>query len=88
MLIEPHYFSGVYEGKDNEQLWDEVLEYIDSKYDLEQIEHIYLNSDGGGWIVLFVWAKRVTIYNCGDEVWIITGSNKTAAQPYDCAALS
>lgn len=46
-LIEPHYFSGVYEGKDNELLWDEVWEYIDSKYDIEKIEHIYLNSDGG-----------------------------------------
>jgi hypothetical protein len=49
-LIEPHYFSGVYEGKDNELLWDEVWEYIDSKYDIEKIEHIYLNSDGGNWI--------------------------------------
>lgn len=49
-LIEPHYFSGVYEGKDNELLWDEVLEYIDSKYDIDKIEHIYLNSDGGNWI--------------------------------------
>ena len=49
-LIEPHYFSGVYEGKDNALLWDEVWEYIDSKYDLEKVEHIYLNSDGGTWI--------------------------------------
>ena len=49
-LIEPHYFSGVYEGKDNALLWDEVWEYMDSKYDLERVEHIYLNSDGGNWI--------------------------------------
>lgn len=49
-LIEPRYFSGVYEGKDNEALWDEVWEYIDSKYDIEKLEHIYLNSDGGSWI--------------------------------------
>jgi len=49
-LIEPHYFSGIYEGKDNELLWDEVWEYIDSKYDIDKIEHIYLNSDGGNWI--------------------------------------
>lgn len=49
-LVEPHYFSGVYEGKDNALLWDEVWEYMDSKYDLDKVEHIYLNSDGGSWI--------------------------------------
>lgn len=50
-LIEPHYFSGVYEGKENNDLWDEVFEYIDAKYDLEKVEHIYLNSDCGSWII-------------------------------------
>lgn len=49
-LIEPHYFSGVYEGKDNSYLWDEVWEYISSKYDLDKVKNIYLNSDGGTWI--------------------------------------
>lgn len=49
-LISPHYFSGVYEGKDNGHLWDEVWEYIESKYDLDKVKHIYLNSDGGTWI--------------------------------------
>lgn len=49
-LIEPHYFSGVYEGKDNGRLWDEVWEYIEARYDLDSVKHIYLNSDGGTWI--------------------------------------
>ena len=49
-LIEPHYFSGIYEGDDNSLLWDEVWEYIDAKYDVDSIKHIYLNSDGGAWI--------------------------------------
>lgn len=49
-LIRPHYFSGVYEGKDNEKLWTEVSEYIESHYDTEGIEKIYLNADGGSWI--------------------------------------
>ena len=49
-LIRPHYFSGVYEGKDNEKLWAEVREYIESHYDTEGIEKIYLNADGGSWI--------------------------------------
>ena len=49
-LISPHYFSGVYEGTDNEKLWEEVAEYIEGQYDTERIEKIYLNADGGGWI--------------------------------------
>ena len=49
-LINPHYFSGVYEGKDNEKLWDEIYEYMDSRYDLSKVERIYLNADGGFWI--------------------------------------
>jgi hypothetical protein len=49
-LIHPHYFSGVYEGSDNEKLWAEVAEYIEDRYDTEHIEKIYLNADGGNWI--------------------------------------
>ena len=49
-LINPHYFSGIYEDSENEKLWEEVYEYIDSIYDLDSVERIYLNSDGGNWI--------------------------------------
>ena len=49
-LINPHYFSGVYEGKRNIALWDEIAEYIEQNYDTESIERIYLNADGGSWI--------------------------------------
>ena len=49
-LINPHYFGGVYKGKENAVLWEEVYDYIESKYDLERVERIYLNADGGKWI--------------------------------------
>ena len=49
-LIEPHYFCGVYDGSDNQALWDEVYAYIDAVYDLEKVKKIYLNADGGAWI--------------------------------------
>lgn len=49
-LIEPYYFGGVYEGDANKELWDKIYEYIDAKYDLDYVEKIYLNADGGGWI--------------------------------------
>ena len=49
-LKNPYYFSGLYEGKDNEKLWNEVYDYISHVYDLDQVERIYLMSDGGEWI--------------------------------------
>ncbi|VDN47575.1 conserved protein of unknown function [Petrocella atlantisensis] len=47
-LIEKHYFAGVY--KKSEDLWEEVLEYIDVVYDEDYLEHIYIMGDGASWI--------------------------------------
>lgn len=49
-LKNPHYFSGVYEGKENKILWNDVKEYIENTYDVANIKRIYLNADGGKWI--------------------------------------
>lgn len=49
-LVNPHYFSGVYDGEDNQKLWEEVYEYLDSHYDLGKVKKVYLNADGGSWI--------------------------------------
>lgn len=49
-LINPHYFSGLYEGAKNADLWLEVADYIDSHYDTEFLETVYLCGDGGSWI--------------------------------------
>lgn len=49
-LVNPHYFCSVNTGKGNEEFWDEVYEYLDSRYDLKKVKRIYLNSDGGRWI--------------------------------------
>ncbi len=49
-LINPYYFGRVCEGKENEELWKEVWEYLDATYDLEKVKKIYLNSDAGSWI--------------------------------------
>jgi hypothetical protein len=47
-LIGKHYFAGVY--KKSEDLWEEVLEYIDAVYDEDYLEHIYIMGDGASWI--------------------------------------
>lgn len=49
-LINPHYFSGTYDGEKNKVLWDEVYTYLENTYDLSKVKKIYLNGDGGEWI--------------------------------------
>ena len=50
-LINPHYFAGVYKGtNENGKLWEEVYEYISSRYDLEKVKKIYISGDGASWI--------------------------------------
>ncbi|MCI9078923.1 MAG: hypothetical protein HFH68_08370 [Lachnospiraceae bacterium] len=44
------YFGGLYNGKDNGKLWDEVKEYIGNHYMPEETEKIYFQSDGGAWM--------------------------------------
>lgn len=50
-LVNPYYFCRVCEGKENAEFWDEIYEYIENHYDVGQIKKIYLNSDGGSWIM-------------------------------------
>jgi len=47
-LKNARYFSGVYTNSD--ELWVEVLDYIDKAYDMDSIEKIYLSGDGAAWI--------------------------------------
>lgn len=50
-LKNPKYFGGVYEGsKSVEQLWNEVLDYINTAYDMDYVDKIYINGDGAAWI--------------------------------------
>lgn len=49
-LINPHYFCGVYDGADNDKLWQEVYDYLDETYDLTKVKKVYLNADSGSWI--------------------------------------
>ena len=50
-LVNPYYFCRVCSGEDNRKLWDEVYEYMDRHYDLSKVRKIYVNGDGGSWIL-------------------------------------
>ncbi len=49
-LTGKRYFCGLYSGKDNEKLWEEVRDYICGTYEWESLETIYIAGDGAGWI--------------------------------------
>jgi hypothetical protein len=48
-LINRRYFTGFYKGRPDE-LWYEVLTYLNETYDLDQVEEISLSGDGANWI--------------------------------------
>lgn len=49
-LTGKRYFSGLHTGKGNEDLWEEVRDYIASRYDPDYLEKIYIAGDGAAWI--------------------------------------
>ena len=51
VLKNPHYFCRSSAETENKELWKEVYEYIENTYDVEKIKKIYLNADGGSWII-------------------------------------
>lgn len=50
-LTGKHYFCGIHKGsRNNEKFWQGVMDYIESAYDTEYLEKIYISGDGAGWI--------------------------------------
>lgn len=47
-LKNVHYIGCL--GKNSEELWLEVAEYIDKKYDVGSLEKVYICGDGARWI--------------------------------------
>lgn len=50
MLVNPHYFGGIYDGAKNAELWGEVYQYIENNYSVKDLKGIYINGDGAAWI--------------------------------------
>lgn len=47
-LIGSKYITGLY--PQNDELWFEVLDYLEEHYDLDYVERIFLSGDGAQWI--------------------------------------
>jgi hypothetical protein len=48
-LCNKKHFGGVYTGRIDD-LWEEVLTYIDNTYEIDKIKNIYILGDGASWI--------------------------------------
>ena len=48
-LCNKKHFGGVY-TKRIDDLWEEVLTYLDNTYDLEKVKKVYILGDGANWI--------------------------------------
>ena len=48
-LCNKKHFGGVYKGKIDD-LWEEVLTYIDNTYELDKVKNIFILGDGANWI--------------------------------------
>ncbi len=47
-LVGPQYLTGLYPK--NDDFWFEILDYLDTRYDLDSVERIFLSGDGAPWI--------------------------------------
>lgn len=50
-LVNPYYFCRVCSREDNLKFWDEIYDYVERHYDLDKVKKIYVNGDGGSWIL-------------------------------------
>lgn len=48
-LCNKKHFGGVYTGRIDD-LWEEVLTYIDNTYEIDKVKNIYILGDGASWI--------------------------------------
>lgn len=48
-LKNKRHFGGIYKNKIDD-LWEEVMTYIENNYDTEYLEKVYISGDGANWI--------------------------------------
>lgn len=48
-LINKKKFGGMYDGKIDD-LWEEVLNYIENRYETEKVQEVFIIGDGASWI--------------------------------------
>jgi len=77
-LINKRVFGSV--EKSSEDLWLEVLDYLDTNYELEKVKKIYIQGDGAKWIKTGVsWIEKslhvIDMFHLNKELTKLSGGN-------------
>lgn len=77
-LLNKRVFGSV--EKSSEELWLEVLDYLDRSYDLDRVKKIYIQGDGAKWIKTGVsWIEKslhvIDMFHLNKEITKLSGGN-------------
>jgi len=82
-LINTHYFGGLYEGsKGVEKMWNEVNTFIETTYDTDELERIYISGDGAAWIKAGAKYLPHSLF-CADKFHLMKYINSASKQMLD-----
>ena len=82
-LVNTFYFGGVYtEEKGNKKFWENVFEFINSHYDYDEINKIFIIGDCGTWIKSGINYIPNSVF-CADKFHLMKYINKAANQMLD-----
>lgn len=82
-LVNRFYFSGLYPEKaGNDNLWNNVQNYIDKTYDTEYLKRIFISGDGAAWIKSGADILEKALF-CADKFHLMKYINLAAAQMLD-----
>lgn len=82
-LVNVYYFGGLYPGSDgNRRLWERVRLFIESNYDCDEVEQIFISGDGANWIKSGTNYLDKALF-CADKYHLMKYINAAAAQMLD-----
>lgn len=87
-LVNTYYFSGLYEGsKGVKAFWEEVQKYIESNYDTNVLQRVFVSGDGADWIKSETTYVDQSLY-CIDKYHMTKYINRSANQMLDEAEIA
>lgn len=83
-LLGKKKFGGIYNGN-IDKLWEEVLSYIENKYNYDKIQNIFIMGDGASWIKSGLeWLPKSKYiadrFHISKAIIVMTGNNKEYIQ--------
>lgn len=87
-LVNTYYFSGLYEGSNGvREFWEEVQRYIETNYDPDELQRVFVSGDGASWIKSATTYLDGSVY-CIDKYHMTKYINAAANQMLDEAEVA